>query len=210
LTTRTLSDTIFHVTRVRGERGDGEAAAGKDGEVIRGFLTGQPAAVEQVDGWLERAASSYRRRLRDQWEDVLQDVRLEVTRLLRDGKFRGESSLKTYLWRVTSHTCLDRLRAGKRWNWVELDPATVNGEIAAAFERPPEKVWSAERDLLLRVLAEMGEECRRLWRMLVDGFSYREMSDETGASEGALRVRVLRCRRKALEVRERLLAEGNA
>jgi DNA-directed RNA polymerase specialized sigma24 family protein len=56
----------------------------------------------------------------------------------------------------------------------------------------------------------MGDECRRLWRMLVDGFSYREMSDEYGVSEGALRVRVLRCRRKALEVRERLLGAGDA
>jgi RNA polymerase sigma factor (sigma-70 family) len=188
--------------------GSGDEAG--DDAIIEGYLAGDAAAVARVDGWLERAASSFRRRLRNHFDDVLQDVRLEVIRLLRDGKFRGDSSLKTYLWRVTSHTCLDRLRAGKRWNYVELDPATVNGEMAAAFERPPEKVWSAERDLLLRVLAEMGEDCRRLWRMLVDGFSYREMSEETGASEGALRVRVLRCRRKALEVRERLLAEGNA
>jgi RNA polymerase sigma-70 factor (ECF subfamily) len=198
------------VTRVSGERGAGEGQAGEDEQIIRGFLAGRPDDVERIDRWLERAASSFRRRLRDEWEDVLQDVRVEVMRLLRDDKFRGESSLKTYLWRVTSHTCLDRLRAGRRWNWVELDPLTVNGEIAAAFERPPEKVWSAERDLLLRVLAEMGEECRRLWRMLVDGFSYREMSEETGASEGALRVRVLRCRRKAQEVRDRLLSDEDA
>jgi len=198
------------VTRARGERGAGEGPADDDEQIIRGFLAGRPEQVEQVDRWLERAASSFRRRLREQWDDVLQDVRLEVTRLLRDGKFRGESSLKTYLWRVTSHTCLDRLRAGRRWSWVELDPGTVDAEAAAEVARPPEKVWSAERDLLVRVLAEMDDECRRLWRMLVDGFSYREMSGDTGVSEGALRVRVLRCRRKALDVRERLLGAGNA
>lgn len=180
----------------------------EDSEIIVGYLSGEPAAVSRVDGWLQRAASSYRRRLRDQWEDVLQDVRLEVTRLLQQDKFRGDSSLKTYLWRVTCHTCLDRIRSRQRWNMVEFDPKRAEeDEAASLLNRPQQKVWSAERDLLIRVLAAMDEECRRLWRMLVDGWSYREMSLEVGASEGALRVRVLRCRRKAQEERERLLAE---
>lgn len=185
----------------------------EDAAIIAGFLDGDPQAVAVVDRWLEHAASSFRRRLRDQWDDVLQDVRLEVTRLLQDDKFRGESSLKTYLWRVTSHTCLDRIRSRQRWNYVELDPRTTEDDAASAADwavRSNGVVWSTERDLLLRVLARMGEECRRLWRMLVDGWSYREMSEETGVSEGALRVRVLRCRRKALEVRDELLAEGVA
>lgn len=175
-----------------------------DGAIIDRFLAGDPAAVGQVDGWLARAASGYRRRLGDQLEDVLQDVRLEVTRLLQQGKFRGDSSLKTYLWRVTAHTCLDRLRAGSRWSFVEYD-----GESAEAADPvslpPPAAPWSADRDLLLRVLARMEDDCRRLWSMLIDGLSYREMSVETGVSEGALRVRVLRCRRRAQEVRDELL-----
>ena len=181
----------------------------EDTDIIEGYLAGEAAAVSRVDGWLQRAASSYRRRLRDQWDDVLQDVRLEVTRLLQQDKFRGDSSLKTYLWRVTCHTCLDRIRSRQRWNMVEFDPKRAEeDEAASVLNRPHEKVWSAERDLLIRVLAAMDEECRRLWRMLVDGWSYREMSAEIGASEGALRVRVLRCRRKAQEERERLLSEA--
>jgi len=185
----------------------------EDATIIEGYLAGDPQAVATVDRWLEGAASSFRRRLRDQWDDVLQDVHLEVTRLLQGDKFRGESSLKTYLWRVASHTCLDRIRSGQRWNYVELDPQSPQEETAAAADwtvGSGEPVWSAERDLLLRVLVRMGEECRRLWQMLVDGWSYREMSEETGVSEGALRVRVLRCRRKALEVRDELLADGAA
>lgn len=177
-----------------------------DDAIIERFLAGEPAAVAEVDGWLARAASSYRRRLGDQFDDALQDVRLEVTRLLQDGKFRGDSSLKTYLWRVTAHTCLDRLRSGSRWSFVEYDGDTAEAaDPAAARVRLP-RSWNAERDLLLRVLARMEEECRRLWSMLIEGHSYREMSDETGVSEGALRVRVLRCRRRAQEVRDELLS----
>ena len=177
-----------------------------DDAIIERFLAGEPAAVAEVDGWLARAASAYRRRLGDQLEDALQDVRLEVTRLLQEGKFRGDSSLKTYLWRVTAHTCLDRLRAGSRWSFVEYDGESAEAADPAAASIALPRGWFAERDLLLRVLARMEEECRRLWSMLIEGHSYREMSDETGVSEGALRVRVLRCRRRAQEVRDELLS----
>lgn len=179
---------------------------GDDDSLIGRFLAGEPAAVGEVDGWLARAATSFRRRLGEQFEDALQDVRLEVTRLLQEGRFRGDSSLKTYLWRVTAHTCLDRLRAGSRWSFVEYDGETAGAaDPAAPLPRQP-RPWNADRDLLLRVLARMEEECRRLWSMLIEGLSYREMSQETGVSEGALRVRVLRCRRRAQEVRDELLA----
>ncbi|HEX2253835.1 MAG TPA: sigma-70 family RNA polymerase sigma factor [Thermoanaerobaculia bacterium] len=177
----------------------------RDDQLIERYLRGDSEAVAVVDEWLRRAASSYRRRLREHWDDVLQDVRLEVTRLLRQGKFRGESSLKTYLWRVTGHTCLDRLRARQRSRVVELDSDLTEGDHAEEMAAPP-RGWNAERDLLLRVLARMDEDCRRLWGMLIEGRSYREMSAETGVSEGALRVRVLRCRKRATEVRDDLLA----
>lgn len=185
------------------EQGEG------DGAIIDRFLAGDRSAIGMVDGWLVQAASAYRRRLGDSFEDALQDVRLEVTRLLQDGKFRGDSSLKTYLWRVTAHTCLDRLRAGARWNFVEYDgeSAAVADPAAPTPWRP--QGWSADRDLLLRVLARMEEDCRKLWTMVIEGLSYREMSDVTGASEGALRVRVLRCRRRAQEVRAELLGTGS-
>jgi RNA polymerase sigma factor (sigma-70 family) len=177
-----------------------------DEAIIGRFLAGDPAAVAEVDGWLARAASSYRRRLGDHFDDALQDVRLEATRLLQEGKFRGDSSLKTYLWRVTAHTCLDRLRAGSRWSFVEYDGEIAEAADAVGAGQAPPRAWYAERDLLLRVLARMEEECRRLWSLLIEGHSYRVMSDETGVSEGALRVRVLRCRGRAQEVRDELLS----
>src|SRR5215216_8130338 len=92
-----------------------------DRDVVARFLRGEPDAVATLDGWISRAAWPYQRRLADRWDDVLQDVRLEVTRLLGQGKFRGESSLRTYLWRVVSHTCLDQIRAQSKWKWTDMD-----------------------------------------------------------------------------------------
>lgn len=180
-----------------------------DRDVVARFLRGEPEAVATLDGWIVRAAWPYQRRLANRWDDVLQDVRLEVTRLLGDGKFRGESSLRTYLWRVVSHTCLDQIRAQTKWQWADLDTLDQDDGRAAG---PVQPVGDdpVERDLLMRVLDRASQECRELWRMLVLGLSYREMSLRLQVAEGTLRVRVLRCRERAVASRAELLGSKTA
>jgi RNA polymerase sigma factor (sigma-70 family) len=178
----------------------GEAMETSDQEVVSRYLDGEAEAVGTVDSWIARAAWPYQRRLSNRWEDVLQDVRLEVTRLLGQGKFRGESSLRTYLWQVVSHTCLDQLRSQGRWQWAELQTLDEDGTLAPAPTGSHE-----DRDLVRRVLGRMSGDCRELWRLIARGYSYREMSERTGVAEGTLRVRVLRCREKAAAVRGELL-----
>jgi RNA polymerase sigma factor (sigma-70 family) len=177
-----------------------------DREMVTRFLRGENEAVGTVDGWISRAAWPYQRRLADRWDDVLQDVRLEVTRLLGSGKFRGESSLRTYLWRVVSHTCLDQIRAQIKWKWASLDDLDLGDEPVSTAPAIPAR--QEDKDLLLRVLDRVPRDCRELWRMIVAGLSYREMSLRTQVTEGTLRVRVLRCREKAVAARQDLLGTG--
>lgn len=183
--------------------------AAEDQEMVSQFLRGDRDAVSTVDGWISRAAWPYQRRLAHRWDDVLQDVRLEVTRLLGDGKFRGESSLRTYLWRVVSHTCLDQIRSHMRKPFLsDLDDLDIG---APELHHPPIAAARHEhKDLLLRVLDRVPADCRELWRMIVAGLSYKEMSQRTGVAEGTLRVRVLRCREKAVATRDDLLGPAPA
>jgi RNA polymerase sigma factor (sigma-70 family) len=176
-----------------------------DRDMVARFLRGEADAVGTVDGWISRAAWPYQRRLADRWDDVLQDVRLEVTRLLAEGKFRGDSSLRTYLWRVVCHTCLDQIRALSKWKWAELD-ALDQGEGPVGVVQAP-TYSGEERDLLFRVLERVPQECRRMWRMIVAGLSYKEMSLRLKVAEGTLRVRVLRCREKATAMRREILGD---
>ncbi|HRC84058.1 MAG TPA: sigma-70 family RNA polymerase sigma factor [Thermoanaerobaculia bacterium] len=172
---------------------------------IERFLAGEGQAFAEVDEWIRRSGGAFRERLGADWEDTLQDVRLEITRLLGRGSFRGDSSLKTYVWRVTANACLDRLRSRRRVVWDELEAVDQRGdalqEAAETFTANREA-----RDLMLRVLADISQECKRLWQMLFDGLSYREMAEQMGVAEGALRVRVLRCRRRAVSLRDELLS----
>ena len=180
-----------------------------DRDVVARFLRGEPEAVKTLDGWISRAAWPYQRRLADRWDDVLQDVRLEVTRLLTEGKFRGESSLRTYLWRVVSHTCLDQIRSQTKWQWTDIETLEQDDGRAAGAPFVPVSD-PGEKDLLLRVLDRASQDCRELWRMLLLGLSYREMSLRLQVAEGTLRVRVLRCRERAVALREELLGSKTA
>ena len=177
-----------------------------DQDVVTRYLRGDAEAVGTVDGWISRAAWPYQRRLANRFDDVLQDVRLEVTRLLGQGKFRGESSPRTYLWQVVSHTCLDHLRSQGRWQWADLEELDESRNALPA----PSGGRHEDRDLAQRVLKRVSEECRELWRLIVLGHSYREMSQRLGVAEGTLRVRVLRCREKAVAVRAEILGSGFA
>ncbi len=160
--------------------------------------------MDTMDGWIRCAAWSYRGRLGEDWDDLCQDLLLEFTKLLRAGRFAGQARLKTYLWRVTNNACLDRLRIHYRWNWTDLESAVDRLEQdGLSMPAPGDRFVS--KDLLRAVLEKTPEECRHLWGLILAGFSYREISQRVGVLAGTLRVRVLRCRKRAQEVRDTLL-----
>jgi len=177
-----------------------------DGAIVSGFLQGDPAAAATVEAWIVQAARSYRRRFLPEWEDLLQDIRLEIARLFRGGAFRSESSLRTYVWSVVNHSCLDRLRMrSRRPAWEELGPEDPPSGAATPLD---EALRSDSWRILLRVLSQTPPECRRLWRMILDGIGYEEMSTRVGIHASTLRVKVMRCREKAVEARRKLDAES--
>ena len=191
---------------------DDQTAASKvgsdDQEQIARFLRGEPAAVETVSLWLKQAAGRYRGRLSTEWDDLIQDLLLEVTVALQDGAFRGDSQLQTFVWRIAHYRCLNRMRdlARRPENAHEERAQQVPDPTRPVLDRIMER---ESADLLRHFLETMPDLCRRLWRLILAGRSYREISGETGVSEGALRVRVLRCRRQAVSLWKTLLEESN-
>lgn len=176
----------------------------------RGFaerlLAGDRQSAEEVERWVRLAASSFRARLGPDWEDAVQDALVELFGSLRAGSFRGEGSLRGYTWRIAARNCLDRLRRARRWVFVEADEELLPTVSAGALT---DLLRAESRARLRAVAARLPRACRELWREILRGRSYREMSERFGVAEGALRVRVLRCRRRALELTAREGAGNN-
>lgn len=178
------------------ERGDAALAAA--------LAAGEEAAAREVTGWVRRAASPFRFRLGDDWDDAVQACLVEVLSSLAEARYSATGALRGYVWRLTVRTCIDRLRARTRWRWVELD--SERDRVAASALA--DVLESERRARLARVMTQISEPCRNLWQLVLAGRSYREMSVLLGVGEGALRVRVLRCRRRAQELLERPTASN--
>ena len=170
----------------------------EDGATAAGYLRGDAEAVASMDRWIAGAAAPFRRRLAGDWPDLLQEARIEILRLLRNGSWRGEARLRTYVWQVVAHTCLDAMRRLKRR--PTLEPVEPDAPLPSADPTPLDRVLEADsRRRLLAALELLPADCRDLWRQILAGLSYQQISAQTGVAEGALRVRAHRCRKRATE-----------
>ncbi|MEM7048863.1 MAG: hypothetical protein AAF604_04350 [Acidobacteriota bacterium] len=170
-----------------------------DRSLVAAYLDGATPAVSRVTTWIERAIGRFRRPLGSDWEDAVQDIQVELLRSLAADRFAGTGPLEAFVSRTARYRVIDRLRRGSLIRWVDVEAVTPFLEDRSALDtlRQGETLSG-----LLRLYATMPETCRQLWRMIVAGYSYREMSFALDVAEGTLRVRVKRCRDKALASRE--------
>jgi RNA polymerase sigma-70 factor (ECF subfamily) len=182
--------------------------AEEDPQLIALLLAGDAGAIAHVRAWVVASLGRYRGRLGAEVEDLEQEVLLGLIEVLEAGRFRGESRLETYVYSFARFKCVDRLRVLGRRDMVDIDEQALTLDAPSPLD---ELAQRESADLAERVVAALPGHCRELWEMIADGMSYRQMSDVTGLSEGAIRVRVHRCRQRAVEIRLQLLgAKGSA
>lgn len=192
----------------RAESRFGSAAAESapdDDRLAAALLGGDADALAEVRRWIRGACSPYRSRLAPELEDVEQQVVVELIEALGAARFEGRSRLATYVRRMTHHKCLNRLRGQRGRQWLDVADLELVDDQPTPFEQTRRH---ESLELALRVLARMPEGCVELWSMIHRGLSYDEMSARLDVAPGTLRVRVLRCREKAVAERDRLAVEG--
>ena len=169
-----------------------------DPELIQGFLDGDRASVAQVDVWIAEVLRHSTLRLGDDVDDVAQQVRRKLLVALRGGQFQAASTLRTYIWRAAQHAAIDHLRQRRiRPAAASLDEVAEPADPATSPERA--LMLRERRELFSRVLERLGDECRELLRLIAfDELTYAEIADRLRSTEGAIKVRALRCREKAV------------
>ena len=127
-------------------------------------------------------------------EDLLQEVFLQAHRKLAG--FRGESTLGTWLYRLTMNHCLDHLR-GRR---AKMGRATESLDVEDAFEpagHTPIVPTAVTRVDLERAIAALPEGYRAAFLLHdVEGFEHREVAKILGVSEGTSKSQVHKARMK--------------
>ena len=157
-----------------------------DSTLIQRWKEGDERAATAL---VERHASALARYIgslgeRDSAEEVVQDTFVRAFSSLET--FRGDSSLRTWLFTIARRLVVDRRRALRRRRDVgsleDVDAATeytaLDGLIASEAKR---KVWGA--------VGKLSPTQREVFLLRVnDGLSYNEIAEVAGTTEGAARV----------------------
>ena len=121
---------------------------------------------------------------RGEVEDVVQDTFVRAFGSL-DG-FRGESSLRTWLFTIARRLLLDRRRGERRrGEQVEVQEGDVRTEVDALDVVVADETARRLQDAVARLTPTQ----REVFTLRVsEGVSYKEIADAVGTTDGAARV----------------------
>lgn len=191
------------------------AAEAGDQRLIESLRAGAESAYEELLARFQQPVYALCVRLLDDEgdaSDVVQEVFLKVFRNI--ARFRGQSSLKTWIYRIT----VNEAHNARRWFFrhrrreVELD--TDPGEARNWQESIPDdrrspfdEVFDHEQASLIQTALEQINPAFRAAVVLRDitGLSYEEIAEILGVSLGTVKSRILRGREALREE----LKEGN-
>ena len=130
-------------------------------------------------------------------DDLFQELALQLWRSL--ARFEGRCELTTWAYRVHLNTAMSWRRSAARQRLPIADVPT-DQVIDRATENTDHDATSLD-GRVSEVLASLGETDRGVLLMLMDNIPTAQIADVMGVSEGAIRVRLHRIR-KRIEERE--------
>lgn len=152
------------------------------------------------------------RMLRDRLEaeEAVQDIFLKVHRALAD--FRGDSELRTWLYRITVNTCLTRLRKKPQANVYPDGPDGIEAETQwdsiADDENDPEKllIEKESKHFVIKALEKVSADDKEILLLFhVDELKYEEIAGVLGIPVGTVCTRLYRARKNLRHIMQKEL-----
>ena len=135
---------------------------------------------------------------RENAEDALQETYLKVYNSL--DSFEGDSSFKTWLYKIATNVCLDMLRKEKRHAHQSLIVTDEDGEheLEIADETYSPEISakkSAAMDALKKAMESLSKEHKTAITLRdISGLSYEEIAETTETTVGTVKSRISRAR----------------
>jgi RNA polymerase sigma-70 factor (ECF subfamily) len=163
-------------------------------ELLEACRRRDPGAFDELVELTNRQVYTLALRLvsdRHEAEDVAQEAYLRAYRSLRG--FRGDARFETWLYRIVSNVAMTHLRRRGRFG----DLLSEGQEMPTEAPRSEPREDSLEDTEVKRALSQLPHG-QRVVVVLKDvyGFSCQEIADQVGVSEGAVKVRLHRARRR--------------
>jgi RNA polymerase sigma-70 factor (ECF subfamily) len=181
-----------------------EREARRDAALVDRLKKGDAKALDELYRRHREAAYGIAYRLVGSREDALEVVQEAFIHVMRGIQtFRGQSSFRTWLYRIVTHAALDY----RRWRALRvadsLDSDTSTEPVAQASDRSPQEA-AADRDLgaaIDKALSNISEKNRAaLILFAIEGMPYKEVADVLGISIGTVMSRIFNARQRLREL----------
>jgi RNA polymerase sigma-70 factor (ECF subfamily) len=142
---------------------------------------------------------------REEASDLVQEIFVSVLQNVQ--KFRHDSKLTTWLFRISKNQCLNRLKYLKRRGRGRSDEVddVSEGELAAAAgapQKPDEALMAArEQRRVQAAIAQLPGDQRMLVALRdIEGLTYEEIVEITELPEGTVKSRLHRARERLADL----------
>ena len=183
---------------------------GREAALVQRCATGDELACAELVNEHQRMVVQLAMNLlgdRDEALDLSQEVFLRVFRTIH--RFRGQSSLRTWIYRIVVNQARNRHRFWRRRH--RADQVSLDQHIAAHGEflsegEPPDRVFAQKQlgERLQRALDALPfDQHTAIVLREIDGLSYEEIAFSLGVAVGTVKSRLTRARQALrLELRE--------
>jgi RNA polymerase sigma-70 factor (ECF subfamily) len=184
---------------------------GQEAALVQRCATGDELACAELVGEHQRMVVQLAMNLlgdRDEALDLSQEVFLRVFRTIH--RFRGQSSLRTWIYRIAVNQARNRHRFWRRRHradQVSLDQhVAAHGELQSGGELTPDRMLAQKQlaERLNHALEHLPFDQRTAIILReIDGLSYEEIAFSLGVAIGTVKSRLTRARQALrLELRE--------
>jgi len=122
----------------------------------------------------------------DAAKDLAQETFINVWKQLP--KFRNESSIGTWIFRIASNTCLRQIQKDKKMPKSELPLEIMDDILDTNIEE--------DIQLLYQYISELQEVERIIISLELEDMNQKEIAEIVGLSEGNVRVKIHRIKEK--------------
>lgn len=152
-------------------------------------------------------------RNKEEAEDTAQEVFIAIYKSIK--KFRGDSKLSTWIYRITINTCKNRLKQLQRLRAHTADEFYEEGEenktsmvdnIKEKEEKEPDNTYASSqvKKLIYKRIDELSNEHKQVILMRdVDGLSYEDIGRVLKLSVSAVKSKLFRARENLREKLEK-------
>jgi RNA polymerase sigma-70 factor (ECF subfamily) len=181
---------------------DWSEVGGREAALVHRCAVGDEAAFAELVAEHQRMVVQLAMNLlgdRDDALDLSQDVFILVFRTI--GQFRGQSALRTWIYRIAVNQARNRHRFWRRrhrGDQVSLDAhVEAHGEFRCSPDAGPDRIL-AQKELAVRLQGALDalpfDQRTAIVLREVDGLSYEEIAFSLGVAVGTVKSRLTRAR----------------